>query len=323
MKILIVKLGALGDVINTFPLAVNLKEELDCDIHWLVAPLSYPLVANHSCVDKAILFDRENGLRSMQHVLKHIRTDTYDMVFDLQRTLKSGFFTMAAKSRKRIGFDKKRCKEMTWLFPFERIKPSDPEKHMLDQYLEFCTHLNISCDCIQWKIPRTNMAITGIPKKYIVINIGATKPVNQWNPYHFINLIDAIGNELNIPCVLTGGHQDLQSAKIIMSESKCLPVDLTGKTSIQELVEILANAVCTISCDTGPMHLAKALDTKVIALFGPSNPERTGPYHGVAITKNMDCSPCNKKHCKDPLCMDAVKPSDVMVQLKHLLNQRL
>ncbi|MBC2703072.1 glycosyltransferase family 9 protein [Desulfobacula sp.] len=320
MKILIVKLGALGDVINTFPLAVNLKEKLECEIHWLVAPLSYLLVVNHSCVDKAILFDRKHTIKSLRHVLQQIRMDAYDITFDLQRTLKSGFFALAANSRRRIGFDKKRCKEMSWLFPFERIKSSDPEKHMLDQYLEFSAHLDLRCDHIQWKIPRTETTISGIPKKYLVLNIGATKSANQWSPYHFANLIDAIDNELNIPCILTGGPQDRQPAKIIMSESACPVVDLTGKTSVPELVEVLANAVCTISCDTGPMHLAKALNTKVVALFGPSNPERTGPYHGVVIKKDVDCSPCNQKQCRDPFCMDAIKPSDVMAQLKHLLN---
>ena len=322
MKILIVKLGALGDVINTFPLAVNLKEKLECEIHWLVAPLSYPLVVNHSCVDKAILFDRKHTIKSLRHVLQQIRMDAYDITFDLQRTLKSGFFALGAKSRRRIGFDKKRCKEMSWLFPFERIKSSDPEKHMLDQYLEFSAHLDIRCDHIQWKIPRTETAISGIPKKFIVLNIGATKPANKWHLRHFANLIDAIDVELKIPCVLTGGSQDRESAKIIMSESKCLIIDLTGKTSVPELVEVLANSACTISCDTGPMHLASALNTKVIALFGPSNPERTGPYKGVVIKKEVDCSPCNKKQCLDPLCMDAIKPSEVMIQLKRLLDHR-
>jgi heptosyltransferase-1 len=321
MKILIIKLGALGDVINTFPLAVNLKERLKCEIHWLVAPLSYPLVTNHSCVDKAILFDRKHAIKSVWHVLQQIRAGTYDITFDLQRILKSGFFAMLSKSRRRIGFDKKRCKEMSWLFPFERIKTTDPEKHMLDQYLEFSAHLNIRCEHIQWKIPRMDMTISWIPKQYLVLNIGATKSANLWRPHYFASLIDVVDKELKIPCILTGGTQDQQSAKIITSESACHVVDLVGKTSIPELVEVLANAVCVISCDTGPMHLAKALDTKVIALFGPSNPKRTGPYHGIVIKKEVNCSSCNKKQCLDPLCMDAIKPSDVMVQLKRLLNQ--
>jgi ADP-heptose:LPS heptosyltransferase len=128
MKILIVKLGALGDVINTFPLVVILKEKLQCEIHWLVAPLSYPMVADHDCVDRAILFDKTKGLSSVKEVLKQIRVqEPYDIAFDLQRILKSGFFVLASKSRRKIGFDKNRCKELSWFFPFERIPPWIPK----------------------------------------------------------------------------------------------------------------------------------------------------------------------------------------------------
>lgn len=316
MKVLIVKLGALGDVINTFPLAVALKKNLNCEIHWLVAPLSHPLVLNHTCVDQAILFDRKQSVKSAWQVLQQIRAQTYDITFDLQRLLKSGCFALFSNSRRRIGFDKNRCKEMSWLFPFERILPSNPLNHMVDQYMEFAAHLDLTSDPVQWRIPRTNIRIPGISEPYIVVNIGATKPANQWKPEYFARLIDAVDRELGIPCVLTGGPEDQSSARIIMEKIKGKTLNLTGKTSVLELVEVLANASCTITCDTGPMHLASALNKRVIALFGPSNPDRTGPYHGVVIKKETDCMPCNKKHCENSLCMDAIQPSDVMAQLK-------
>jgi len=320
MKILIVKLGALGDVINVFPLVVALKEEFKCEIHWLVAPLSYPLVDNHDCVDKAILFDKKAFQSSPFKALRVIRKDTYDITFDLQRILKSGLLALLAKSKRRIGFDKKRCKEISWLFPFERINSSNPEKHMLDQYLEFCEHLQIPTNTIQWKIPRIGHAVSGLPKKYIILNIGATKTANLWPPLHFARLAEEIDVKLGLPCILTGGSEDQESAKAICLESKTHVTDLTGKTDILQLVELLGNALCTVSCDTGPMHLACALNTKVIALFGPSNPNRTGPYHGIVISKDMECAPCNKKLCEHSNCMKAIKPSDVMNHLDPILS---
>jgi len=317
MKILIVKLGALGDVINTFPLAVILKEKLQCEIHWLVAPLSYSLVADHDCVDRAILFDKNLGLSSVKEVLKQIRgEEPYDIAFDLQRILKSGFFVLASKSLRKIGFDKNRCKELSWLFPFERIPPLDPQRHMLDQYLEFADHLQIQYNNIQWKIPKKNISMPVLPEQYLVLNIGATKPVNQWDPKKFAALIDEINKKIKIPCVLTGGPENKASAEIIKTKVNGTLIDLCGKTTIYELVHILSNAFGTISCDTGPMHLSIALNTRVIALFGPSNPERTGPYKGIVIKKEQDCSPCNKKNCSNPLCMDKISVADVMHQLK-------
>ena len=106
MKILIVKLGALGDVINTIPAMLRLKDHFHADIHWLVAPLSLPLLQDHPAVNHTIVFDRheKNGLLK---TIKALRLHHYDLTIDFQRTLKSAFFCMNARSRNRLGFDKK------------------------------------------------------------------------------------------------------------------------------------------------------------------------------------------------------------------------
>jgi len=317
MKILIIKLGALGDVINTFPLVVNMKKYFNAEIDWLVAPLSYPLVANHSCVDHAILFDKKNLRHSLPSALKKIRRKRYDITLDLQRILKSAFFSMAAKSCKRIGFNRERCKEMTWLFPFDRIPPSDPSAHMLNQYLEFAAHLNSPCNEVSWMIPRIAKKLPDLPKKYLVLNVGASRPVKQWAPDNFVELADKIDEKFHLQTVLTGGPEDINIGKQIKDKTKSKIIDLTGKTSIPQLVEVIADAQCVISCDTGAMHLASALGTDLITLFGPTDPRRTGPFWGRVIQKGLSCAciPCNKRKCKYPRCMDAIKPEDVCEEL--------
>lgn len=347
MKILIVKLGALGDVINTFPLVINIKQGLNAQIHWLVAPLSFPLVKDHECVDKAILFDRRITGRSLMETVRQIRQTEYDIVLDLQRLLKSGVLTMVARGKRKISFDRKRCKEMSWLFPFERITPSDSGAHMLTQYMEFAKHLDIVPGKIAWQIPWVGQRfsnpggdniyesqdkffksfhdlLSGCPSDqphggYIVINIGATKPANRWKTKYFAKLADMIDEKTDHKIVITGGAEDQPYAEIIKDRTCCKAVDLCGKTSLKELVHIIDKAECVISCDTGPMHLAIALQRKVIALFGPSDPGRTGPYKGVVIQKKILCSPCNKKKCKHPICMEAIKPEHVMEKLLQVL----
>ncbi len=312
MKIIIIKLGALGDVINTFPLVVALKQNLDAEIHWLVAPLSYPLVHHHACVDKAIVFDKTKGKRGMAGAIRALRETRYDIAIDLQRILKSGLLCMAARSKRRIGFNRERCKELSWLFPFERIAPSNPQAHMLTQYLEFAELLNISCATPAWKIPRSNGTPPGLAHDFLVLNIGATKPANRWANDNFAILAEEASSTFGLVPVLTGGPEDMANALEIKEKSRADILDLTGRTTIPELVEVLARARCVISCDTGPMHLACALGTRLIALFGPSNPGRTGPFKGTVIQKPQACTPCNKKHCKKPLCMEAITPGDVM-----------
>ena len=313
IKIIIIKLGALGDVINTFPLVTALRHHLNAEIHWLVAPLSHELVKNHAFVDKAILFDKSRGIKGVIEAVKELRKTRYDIAMDLQRILKSGLFCMAAKSKRRIGFNRQRCKELSWLFPFERIAKSNPHAHMLTQYLEFVVHLNIPPGHVSWKIPRSSCPDLNLPKeKFLVLNIGATKPANRWDNHCFAILAEKIKKDFDLLPVLTGGPEDMENAEQIKELSRTTILDLTGRTTIPELVEVLACAACVVSCDTGPMHLACALGTRLVALFGPSNPNRTGPFKGTIIQKLQPCTPCNKKKCKTPLCMEAITPEDVM-----------
>ena len=320
MDILIVKLGALGDVINTFPLVRLIRNHFHGTITWLVAPLSYPLVSRHPSVDHTIVFDKTDWTSSLVKVVTRLRSQHFDLALDLQRTLKSASFCMLAKSERRIGFDRKRCKEMSWLFPFERIKASDPNAHMLNQYLGFADYLDIPADDIRWEIlsPGTYQAM--LPENYIVLNIGATKPANRWTDEGFAALARAIKDRYDLTPVLTGGKEDIDMADRITNAAGNTAVNLVGRTSIDELVDILQYSIAVVTCDTGPMHLAVALGKDVIALFGPSDANRTGPFHGKVIAKPHHCSPCNKKRCKDPLCMRLISHDDVIKELDEITH---
>ena len=219
---------------------------------------------------------------------------------------------MASKNCKRIGFNKERCKEMTWLFPFDRIPPSDPQAHMLSQYMEFGDHLNIPRNEISWMIPRTSKKSDNLPNKYFLLNIGASRPVKQWKPDYFAELADKIANKFHVQSVLTGGPEDKKIGKQITDKAQTNIINLAGKTSIPQLVEVIAHAECVISCDTGAMHLASALGTGLIALFGPTDPRRTGPFRGHVIQKQLPCIPCNRRKCNNPICMDTIQPADVL-----------
>lgn len=97
-------------------------------------------------------------------------------------------------------------------------------------------------------------------------------------------------------------------------------VNMAGRTTIQELIEILAGAKAVVTCDTGPMHLAVALGTEVVALMGPSDPRRTGPFKGTVVRLDLPCMPCNKRRCKNPLCMRGIVPEMVMEALDCVLG---
>lgn len=320
MDILIIKLGALGDVINTLPLAVILKEQLSARIHWLVAPLSYPLLQRHPAVDHPILFDRRDGIKALGSILKQLRDHPFDLVLDLQRILKSGFFCLAARGKRKIGFDRRRCKELTWLLPFERIPPSDPHAHMVDQYLAFARFLGLSTVPVVWQIEAQGRRPDGLPPEFIALNIGATKPANRWTAKGFSTLAELIAEHFLLPCVLTGGPEDSPMAEKIQRLAGGNVVNLVGRTTLPELVRVIDAASAVVTCDTGPMHLAVALGRRVVALFGPSDHRRTGPYKGRVLRSRLSCAPCNRKSCAAPECMDAICPEEVLRILSEEIN---
>ena len=319
MKILFIKLGALGDVINTLPLAITLHEKLHARIHWLVEPLSYPLVSSHSSVERAILFDKKHWPRALPDVLKELQSEEFDIALDLQRLIKSGLFCMASKSERKIGFDKARCKEFTWLFPFERIPASDPTVHMAHQYLEFARYLGATPSEIRWDIPTTGKIPVDLPGKYVVLNIGATTSAKRWTPEGFASLAQGLMDRYAVQAVLTGGPADEPMAHRIESMAGDKIVNLVGKTSFQDLTEIIVRAAAVVTCDTGPMHLAVALGKEVIALIGPTNPKRTGPLRGTIIRQDLACMPCNQRQCENPVCMRGITSEMVLDALEEIL----
>ncbi len=314
MKILIVKLGAMGDVINTLPAVIRLKNHFHAKIHWLVAPLSLPLIMDHPAVDHTIIFDRHDK-NSLFKTLNTLRRQHFDLTIDFQRTLKSGFFCMAARSTQRLGFDRKRCKEFTWLFPFTRIASGDPGKHMLEQYLDFCDHLKIPWSPVEWGITVRPFSRISLPRSYVVLNIGATKKANLWKPENFALLADKIHKKTGMISVITGGPEDVERGNRVEAHAESPTLNLTGQTSLWELTGLLSNACGVVSCDTGPMHLSVALGIPTLGLFGPSNPRRTGPYGGEVIRSSTHCSPCNRRECPEPECMDSIHPEQVQEKL--------
>jgi lipopolysaccharide heptosyltransferase II len=319
MDILIVKLGALGDVINTLPLVRRIKIHFKANITWIVAPLSHPLVSNHPCVDHTVVFDKKKWASSILDVKAQLQSKYFDLSLDLQRTFKSASFCMLSKAKRRIGFDRKRCKDMSWIFPFERIPKSNPNAHMLMQYLEFADYLNVPTHDIKWEISASTKHPSALPQDYIVLNIGATKPVNRWTIDGFAALAGEIDQKFNLAAALTGGREDQDMADRIVDAAGHSVINLVGKTSIDELKNVLQCSRAVVTCDTGPMHLAVALGKEVIALFGPSDANRTGPFRGTVIQKAQNCSPCNKKKCKDPVCMEMISHEDVMRELERLM----
>jgi len=318
--ILLVKLGSIGDVVCTLPLLNRLRRGLpQARLGWLIEPKSHPVVSGHDAVDRFIVHERGGGWAAIRETLAQVRDFSPGLVLDLQRIARSAFFTATSGAPQRLGFDRWRSKEFSWLATNEQIPPADPGRHMVEQYLEFADYLGLPPGPIEFNLPRSatpeRVAEILAPirgRRYLAFNIGAAKPANRWSPEHWRRL-SGLAGEAGWQVVITGGREDLRTADLVRGEGEKPVLNLAGETSLPELIEVLAGASAVVTGDTGPMHIASALGIPTIALFGPANPRRTGPYrHGhLVIRSGIACAPCGRRRCRHPLCMEGILPETV------------
>lgn len=321
MKVLIVKLSAIGDVIHTIPFLNTLRLNFpEWEIHWALEDVTYPLLKENPYLNRSIVIKRKSwvkgrDLRGLLGTFKGIRETRYDMVIDLQGLLKSGILTGLAKAREKIGLNIAR--EFSWLFYSRRIDV-DIEKHALLRTLDVARKLGakvISEDAkvylskeerLQYSFRFEKLGL--LPKRYIVINPVAKWPTKLWLKDRFAALADWINKELGYVIVFTGSKTDQEYIRGILTYTKERHIDLSGTTTLRELAFLLEQAKAMVCTDTGPMHIGAAMGCPVVALFGPTSPNRTGPYgkgHKV-IRAGVYCSPCFKKGCSDTICMSYI-----------------
>jgi len=324
-RILIIKLGSIGDVVNTLPMVNALKGGIpEAELGWLIEPKSHPIVEGHRSVDKFIIHRRSAGLKSAQEALKEIRGFKPDIVIDLQRILRSSFFTFFSGCPRRLGFDRHRCKEYSWLFTNEKILPGDRNNHMVYQYLEFAAHLGLGKPGIRFDIPVSDqdrssagelIRVAGAENDFIALNIGAAKPSNRWPAEHWAELAGLILDRTDRTVILTGGAEDEGRGRIIsrLTGKGGKLIDCTGRTSLKELGGLFLSANTVVTGDTGPMHIASALGVRTIGIFGPADPGRTGPFRhlDLVVRSDVSCAPCGRRNCSDLKCMEAITAETV------------
>ena len=284
-SILVVRLGAIGDVTNALVFAEAVKAHApQTRIGWVVHPLAQPLVEGHPAVDRVHLWRRERALADLPRLRRELRAEAYGLAVDLQRIAKSALLARLSGAPRTLGYDRGRSKELSWLLHGERIPPGDPRAHMVEHYLAFARHLGVENPVARHRLPRDPgaeawasdlLAELGGPPT--VLSIGASKPENRWAPERFGELALALSDRGDRP-VLAGGPQDQEAATRAMAAAGGTAVNLTGQTSLHQLIALLQTARVVVSGDTGPMHLAAALGRPVVALFGPADPARTGPW---------------------------------------------
>jgi heptosyltransferase-1 len=342
MHILIIKLSAIGDVVHSLPVLSALKRLYPgSSVHWLVEEAAAGLLQDHPLLDKVLICRRKswiNGLKKgristlkeIRDFLRLVRTERYDLILDLQNLFKSAFWVALARGVRKIGFSS--TKELAYLPLNEKIGPEDFTLHAVDRDLNFVRYLGGDDGPPQFPVPVTAaheekvdqlLRRAGLTDRRVVaVHPMALWPTKLWKPRLFSELAGRLVKELGLGVVLTGGTQDWAPVEDIVSWVSPPPANFCGNLNLLELAALFKRCALVISTDTGPMHLAAAMGTPVVALFGPTAPSRTGPYGPghIVVRTGVSCSPCFKKNCADPKCMYEITPDHVFRAVKDKLN---
>ena len=332
MKILILKPSSLGDVVQALPVLRLIKaHKPDAGIFWWIDSRLAPLLENDPDLAGIIRFER-NGwglLKRWLELWRHIRwarAQKFDWVIDLQSLARSGAFGWLTNGKLFVGLDESR--EGARGYYDIAVPRRSFHTHAVDWYLDVLRALNVPVhENINW-LPEKPAVAETVRKKlnfgnapFIVIQPGARWSNKRWPAENYAELVRQFGkNHPEFRFAVLGGTDDQPLGKIVAGAlpERCL--DLTGKISLPEMVECIRQSVLMVTNDTGPMHVAAALRKPVVALFGPTEPRRTGPYGQIeqALQLPLPCVPCMKPTCtyfKPFECLRGISPKVVLASL--------
>jgi len=336
-RILIVKLSAMGDVVHTFPVIRAIKKTRpDVFIDWVVGDAYLELAQLSPYADGLIPFKRKewgrfwnpSAIAQISRFIGKLREREYAAVLDLQGLLRSGAITGVARSKHKIGFAYAR--EGAPLFYNRKIAAPTGETHAIDRYMKSLEYLGVDSGAgigYDIAIPQKDIewAETVLPKEpFVAVNPNARWETKRWPIKKFAELIREIEKKKGVRAVITGGRDEVAASQILASLAGGGVVNLAGTGGFGRLAAILQKADCLFTNDSGPMHLAVALGTPVVAVFGPTNPKLTGPYGGnsAAVTPAVDCAPCFKRSCGIGMeCMNSISVDDVMNAWEKVLTR--
>ncbi|MGA2332412.1 MAG: glycosyltransferase family 9 protein [Syntrophales bacterium] len=343
MNILIIKLSAIGDVIHTLPSLAALRRLCpEANITWVIEDASSDLISGHPYLDSVIVSHRKQWIRDLKMgriskpireiraFIDNLRRQPYDLVIDFHGLIKSSVIVLLSSGKRKLGYDS--MQELSGLFLNEKIR-EDMNKHAVDRYLDFLRYLGADVGRPEFLIPTGEDNINRveeilrrneIDKKdpFVAVSPVALWDTKLWADEKFAGLCDRIAEELKVSVVFTGSeHGKLEH---IQSRMKTSSVNLGGETTLRDLAYLYQRSALLITTDSGPMHLAAAVGTPVIALFGPTDPSRTGPYGKghVVIRRELPCSPCFLKKCESMKCMADISVDEVFHAVKEKLSGR-
>jgi ADP-heptose:LPS heptosyltransferase len=255
-------------------------------IAWAVQERAAPLLEGHPCVDRLILVPRNprTMARDLPGFLRQLRAHRFDIAIDPQSLSKSALVAWCSGAGRRIGFGRPQGRELSLLLNNERLRPS--ASHMVDRYLELLRPLGIDSPTVRFLVPSQAASTVSVQsflrasrlESFAVLNPGAGWDSRLWPAERYGKVARHLGQRHGLRCVVTwAGQRELGWAQTIVAAADGDAL-LAPPTSLPELAALLREAVLFVGSDTGPLHLAAAVGTRCVGLYGPTRAESSGAY---------------------------------------------
>ena len=320
MRCLVIRMSSLGDVSLATAVLEPLREHFpSIDVIWLTRPPYGALLRDDPRISEVISWDRR---RLFPTAL--LRVEGFDLVLDLHRIPRTWLISALLPARRRLGYSKARRHRKALV----RGRTDQPVLHTVERYLEALAPLGVRA----WGTPRVFVSgeaweraetlLAGVSRPFVAVAPGARWPTKRWTSEGFARVIEEL-RARGIGAVLVGDERDRDFAGEV--RTSCKVPSLVGRTDLPTLAGVLSMASVLLGNDSGPVHLANAVGTPAVAIFGPTHPKLGfAPLKGRALTVDLPCSPCSlhgERPCPrgDRVCIRGITTEDVLEALKELI----
>lgn len=343
-KILVRGTNWLGDAVMTIPAMLRLRESFpNAHITLLAPPRAAEIFTGFPQVDEIIPYRRkEEGKKAFLETMQRLRGERFDLAILFQNAFEAALLTFLGRAKLRIGFDT----QGRGFLLTHKLRTPPHNRHQTNDYLDLIFEaerilLNSSPQNIH-RFPvmaaqasqvssasdlLTQYGVKNGNHKLIVLNAGATNSrAKCWPENYFAELADRMVDELNAKIILIGAGSERENAERVIAQMKRPgnALNLAGKSTIPELIGILAKANLVITNDTGPAHVAAALSVPTLTIFGPTNEFETAPLgkkSELIRAAGIECERCMHRECPiDHRCMTRIKSEDVFARAMHLIQ---
>jgi len=340
-RILIIKPSSLGDVVHTVPLVHAIKRvypnshigwivhrsfagvlENDPDVDELI-PISIPSTSDPHATWRTYIHSAMALLEAMRSCRKSFKQRPYHVSLDLQASFRSGLMGMTNPDALRVGFADAR--ELNTLFQRDLVTCTEQEVHAVDKNMAFARYLGVKPLAQDYRLTvgthakervMAFLATNGVIESDAIVymNPCARWTTKLWNVHSWARVIQLLNEWGGLKIVLGGAPGDLPYLRKVRDLSGAAPVISAGRLTLAESAALIEHSSIYLGVDSGPMHIASFVGTPAVALFGPTDPARVGPYgddHAVVCRDGLSCLGCRKRSCELPRCMDGIDPEEV------------